>query len=119
MQDKLEGFAEAGFAVAAITYDSVEQNAKFKAAEDLEYPLLSDQGFNSVKNYGILNETHKEGDFAYGVGHPGIVLIDPDNQIIMKRAEEKYSTRPSMEELLQAALDWTDQSTMEKDSSAD
>lgn len=115
MQGKLEEFNAAGVAVAAVTYDSVEQNAKFKSAENLEYSLLSDQGFNTVKNFGILNETHKEGDFAYGVGHPGVLLIDTDNKIVLKRAEERYSNRPSMDELLEAVKEFTGEATSDED----
>lgn len=115
MQGKLEEFNDAGVAVAAVTYDSVEQNAKFKSAENLDFSLLSDQGFNTVKNFGILNETHKEGDFAYGVGHPGVFLIDTDNKIVLKRAEERYSNRPSMDELLEAVTEFTGEATPVED----
>ena len=101
MQDRVAEFNEAGVAVAASTYDDVEQNAKFKSSEELTYTLLSDQDSKTVKSLGILNENYEEGSFAYGVPHPGVILVDADDKVVLKRAEEKYSDRPSMDALLE------------------
>lgn len=108
MQERLSDFTDAGVAVVALTYDEYEQNAKFSEAEDLSYPLLSDQDVTTVKNFGILNEQHEEGSGAYGVPHPGVVLIDEDDKIVLKRAEEQYSSRPSMDELAEAIREFLD-----------
>lgn len=101
MQERVAEFNEAGVAVAASTYDKFEQNAKFKSSEELTYTLLSDQDSTTVKSLGILNENHEEGSFAYGVPHPGVILVDTDGKVVLKRAEEKYSDRPSMDDLLE------------------
>lgn len=107
MQERVAEFNEAGVAVAASTYDDVEQNAKFKSSEELTYPLLSDQDAKTVKSLGILNEDHEEGSFAYGVPHPGVILVDADGKVVLKRAEEKYSNRPSMDALLEDVKQFT------------
>ena len=91
MQERVSEFNDAGVAVSASTYDSVEQNSEFKTSEELTYPLLSDQDAKTVKALGILNEQYEEGSRAYGVPHP----------VVLKRAEEKYSDRPSMDDLLE------------------
>ncbi len=101
MQERVSEFNDAGVAVSASTYDSVEQNAEFKTSEELTYPLLSDQDAKTVKALGILNERYEEGSRAYGVPHPGVILIDTDGKVVLKRAEEKYSDRPSMDDLLE------------------
>ena len=72
-----------------------------KVAKKLTYPLLSDQDAKTVKALGILNEQYEEGSGAYGVPHPGVILVDTDGKVVLKRAEEKYSDRPSMDDLLE------------------
>ena len=101
MQERVSEFNDAGVAVSASTYDSVEQNSEFKTSEELTYPLLSDQDAKTVKALGILNEQYEEGSRAYGVPHPGVILVDTDGKVVLKRAEEKYSDRPSMDDLLE------------------
>ncbi len=64
--------------------------------------MLSDQNAETVNRLGIRNESHEEGTFAYGVPHPGVILVDSEGTIVLKRSEEKYSTRPDMDELLVA-----------------
>ena len=117
-------FKEAGVAVSASTYDSVEQNAKFKSSEELTYPLLSDQDAKTVKALGILNERYAEGSRPYGVPHPGVILVDTDGKVVLKRAEERYSDRPSMDELLEdvkefVAGEGTEEETEAEESSED
>ena len=111
MQKRVEEFNEAGVAVAASTYDAVEQNAKFKTSSELTYPLLSDQESQTVKSLGILNENYEEGSFAHGVPHPGVILVDSEGKVVLKRAEEKYSDRPSMDDLLEDVKRFVEEST--------
>ena len=101
MQERITEFEEAGIAVAASTYDDIEQNASFKSSEELTYPLLSDQDAKTVKNLGILDESYEEGSSFYGVSHPGVIMVDSDGKVVLKRAEETYEDSPSMDELLE------------------
>ena len=91
-----------GVAVAAVTYDSVSQNASFSSENELKYPLLSDREHQTVKDLGILNEQFESDHFAYGVSHPGVFLLDSNGKIVMKRSEEQYSKRPDFSELIDA-----------------
>lgn len=88
-----------------MTYDAVRQNREFSTENELGYPLLSDEGGTTVSRLGIRNEQHEEGSFAYGVANPGIMVIQADGKIVLKRAEEKYSERPSFDELVTAVKD--------------
>lgn len=99
MQERITEFEEAGIAVAASTYDDIEQNASFKSSEELTYPLLSDQDAKTVKNLGILDESYEEGSLFYGVSHPGVIMVDSDGKVVLKRAEEKYKDPQSMDVL--------------------
>ncbi|MXZ43428.1 MAG: redoxin domain-containing protein [Gammaproteobacteria bacterium] len=119
MQDRLVDFNEAGVAVAASTYDKVNQNATFKSSEELTYPLLSDQEAKTVKSLGILNEDYAEGSGAYGVPHPGVILIDSDGKVVLKRAEEKYSDRPSMDDLLEDVKKFVAEAESDDDANAE
>lgn len=119
MQERVADFNEAGVAVAASTYDKVEQNAEFKSSEELTYPLLSDQEAKTVKALGILNEQYEEGSGAYGVPHPGVVLVDTEGNVVLKRAEEKYSDRPSMDDLLEDVKEFVAGDTSEEAADAE
>lgn len=115
MQARVAEFNEAGVAVVASTYDAVEQNSKFKSSEELTYTLLSDQMAQTVRSLGILNESYEEGSFAYGVPHPGVILVDSAGKVVLKRAEEKYSDRPSMDELLEDVKEFVAQASAEEE----
>lgn len=87
--------------MAAISYDPPETNSGFAMDEDLSFPLLSDQNAQTVNGFGIRNNDYDEGHFAYGIPHPGIVLIDPKGKIAMKMAEADYRKRPSIDLLIE------------------
>ena len=80
----------------------MSQNREFSSENGLFYELLSDEGGETVSRLGIRNEDFEEGSFAYGVANPGIMLVDSDGKIVLKRAEEKYSERPDFDELVKA-----------------
>ena len=89
-----------GVKVVAISYDSPEANNGFSMDEGLSFPLLSDQNAQTVNGFGIRNNDYGEGHFAYGIPHPGIVLIDPKGKVAMKMAEADYRKRPSIDLLI-------------------
>lgn len=102
MQRRQSELTKLDLAVAAVTYDAVSQNREFSSDNGLFYELLSDEGGETVSRLGIRNEDYEEGSFAYGVANPGIMLVDSDGKIVLKRAEEKYSDRPDFDELVKA-----------------
>ncbi|MYD45791.1 MAG: peroxiredoxin family protein [Gammaproteobacteria bacterium] len=119
MQDRIEELNEAGVAVTASTYDDIEQNASFKSSEELTYPLLSDQDAKTVKSLGILNEDYEEGSSRYGVAHPGVVLVDTEGKVVLKRAEERYEDSSSMDDLLEEVKELVAMEASEEETDAE
>ena len=82
-----------GVNVAGMTYDTPEIIEKFVKKWKVGYPMLRDVERQHVEAWGIRNEEYGEGTFAYGVPHPGVVLISPDGEILAKFAEPGYRSR--------------------------
>ena len=100
MEAKVEDFKALELEVVAISYDEWETNKGFSQDNDLGYELLSDSDANTVNALKIRNEDYAEGHPAYGVSRPGILVVDENGKIVLKRAEESYRDRPDLEELL-------------------
>lgn len=98
-------FTNLGVNVAAITYDSSATNLKFVKQFDTGYPLLSDVGFVHANSFGVLNEAHEPGDYAYGVAHPGMMWISPEGLLRLKFAEPGFRKRPDFEAVIAAIKD--------------
>ena len=47
-------------------------------------PLLRDVDGQHVDAWGIRNEEYGPGTFAYGIPHPGVVLVSPNGEILAK-----------------------------------
>lgn len=107
LEEWREQFAGLGINVAGMTYDELGILAEFHAAENLGFPLLKDENARHVNALGIRNEDYDEGHRAYGIPHPGILLISPDGQIKAKYAVPGYRRRPPFKALygdVEAAL---------------
>jgi peroxiredoxin Q/BCP len=72
--------ADAGFTVLGISPDSPAKLAKFRAAEGLTFPLLSDPGREVLKAYGAFGEKMMYGKTTLGVIRSTFV-IDPDGKV--------------------------------------
>lgn len=89
-----------GFNLIAISYDPIEELAKFKTRRDISYPLLSDKDSEIIDAFDIRNEKFKPGHYAYGVPHPLIAFVDTDGVIKAKLYEESFKNRPELENIL-------------------
>lgn len=85
-----------------MTYDSVEILAAFHGEKNLGYPLLHDEQAKHVLGFEVLNEAYGPGHGAYGIPHPGILLLDGNGVITAKFAVPGYRQRPPMSEVLKA-----------------
>ena len=92
-----------GIGIAAMTYDSNEDAHKFSRQFGIEFPILQDVDQFHVRRFDILNKDHSPGHWAFGVPHPGILLIDRKGILRFKLAEEGYRERPAWSEVLEAA----------------
>jgi peroxiredoxin len=97
-----------GVAVAAMTYDAVETNARFQARHKVTYTLLSDIGARHVTAFGILNEQYAPGHRFYGIAHPGMMLVSPEGKIVARFAEANFRQRPDYDEVVTAVRTWLD-----------
>jgi peroxiredoxin len=86
-------FDQLGVGVVGMTYDKPEFIQAFHREWQLEFPLLRDLDGQHVDAWGIRNEQYGEGTFAYGIPHPGVVLLAPDGKILAKFAEPGYRSR--------------------------
>ena len=100
LNEKTEEFKALGVNVAAVSYDSFEVNARFSEAKTLLYPLLGDVDAKTVSAFGILNNRFNPGHMAYGVPHPGVVMVDKTGTVRFKAALEDYRKRPDLSNVL-------------------
>jgi peroxiredoxin Q/BCP len=66
-RDNLGGFDKSGFAVVGISPDTPEKLAKFRDAEGLTFPLLSDPTRSVLEAYGAYGEKMMYGKKVTGV----------------------------------------------------
>ena len=100
LKDYAAEFQALGINVAAMSYDSLEILDGFYRSYELPYPLLRDDEQQHVKAYGVLNERYKPGHRAYGIPHPGALLIEPDGRIRAKFAVPGFRQRPPFDAML-------------------
>ena len=88
--------------MAAMSYDNPDVLAEFSEAKNIGYVLLSDESGGYFVTLGIRNEEYGKEHFAHGVPHPGILFIDTQGVLRLKRAVPGYRDRPPLEELHEA-----------------
>ena len=83
----------AGFALYAVSYDSVEVLNSFAVKHGVDYPLLSDEGSQVIRSLGILNEAAAE--TVFGIPHPGTFVLNEDGTVRNKEFYSSYRERDS------------------------
>ena len=101
LNDIKDQFDAIGVGVAGMTYDKPEIIQAFHDKWALAYPLLGDADRQHVDAWDIRNKEYGEGTFAYGVPHPGVVLLSPDGTILAKWAEAGYRSRADWSTVLE------------------
>lgn len=96
-----EQFEEIGVGIVGMTYDDAEIIQAFHAEQELSFPLLRDVDAQHVNAWGIRNLEYEEGSFAYGIPHPGVVLLSPEGRILAKWAERGYRQRADWSTVLE------------------
>ena len=108
MQNYVEEYAEAGVGIVVITYDAPELQQAFVDAGNITYPFISDVDATTMISLGILNEGNSPGEPAYGIPHPGVFIVDRENQIVGKIFIESFRERVDGEGTLRYALEVLD-----------
>jgi hypothetical protein len=113
-----------GLAVAVISYDSRAVLADFAARHAISYPLLSDAGSTTIKQYGILNTVVEEAlgpngkdpavtedrqryvsvtppaERFRGMAFPGTFMLDRQGRVTSRFFEDYYWERNSVSNIL-------------------
>jgi peroxiredoxin Q/BCP len=79
-RDSLDSLTAAGFAVLGLSPDKPEKLARFRDAQRLTFPLLSDVDRTTLTAYGAYGEKKLYGKTVVGVIRSTFV-IDPDGRI--------------------------------------
>ncbi len=95
-----ESFKQAGYGVAAISYDSPEILRIFSQNNKLNYSLLSDQNVESFKALQVVNAQYAPGDKHYGIPYPGVIVVNENAEVIHKYFFEGYKKRVKFKQLL-------------------
>ena len=91
-----DGFAERGYAVAVLTYDPVEDLARFDLRRDVSLTLLSDAGSQVIDAWGVRDPVYDDPDsLGYGVPYPIAYVIGTDGIIRARFWHEAGLGQPS------------------------
>ena len=93
LQTHLAGLAEQGILPLVISYDAQKVLAGFAEDHGIEYPLLSDEGSEVIRRYGILNTLIDPGEENHGIPFPGTYLVGRDGRVEEKRFHREYRVR--------------------------
>jgi len=101
LNDIQDQFADINVGIVGMTYDKPDIIQSFHKKWEIGYPVLRDVDLQHVEAWGIRNEEYGEGTFAYGVPHPGVVLMSANGEILAKWAEAGYRSRADWSEVLE------------------
>jgi thioredoxin-dependent peroxiredoxin len=80
-RDNLRELDDAGFAVLGISPDPVAKLQRFRDAQDLNFPLLSDTAKSVLTQWGAYGEKQNYGRTVTGVIR-STFIVDPDGKIV-------------------------------------
>ena len=106
LQSRYADLQQRGLGLAVITYDSTTSLAAFAAARGITFPVLSDEGSATIREYGLLNEEMNP-DRApverrammqrlYGIPHPGTFMLDPAGRVTARFFEAAFQERSTV-----------------------
>jgi peroxiredoxin len=95
LRDNLDEFKSFKLQIVGLSFDGVDVLKKFSDEQDIPFPLLSDEGSQTIHQY----ELH----FQRGLPHPATLVIGTDGVVRAKLMKDGYVDRHSIDELLKAA----------------
>ncbi len=105
MQNHVEAYEAAGVGIVVVTYDTPELQQAFVDAGDITYPFISDIDAATMIALGVLNEQNEPGEPSYGIPHPGVFVVNLDNEIVGKIFIDSFRERVDGEGTLRYALE--------------
>jgi peroxiredoxin len=101
LQGRVQELTREGFGVAAVSYDPVAVLADFASRRGITFPLLSDPGSRTIREYGILNTTiAPTNQQAYGVPFPGTFMVNREGVVTSRFFEPAYQERNTVASIL-------------------
>ncbi len=100
--ERLDEVAALGYALAAVSYDSVEDLARYARRYRIRYRLLSDPESEIIRAFDVLNERHAPGSRGHGIPHPIIFVLDAGGTVTHRFSEASYRDRPEINLVLEA-----------------
>ena len=95
-----------GVGLAVITYDPTTTLSAFADARGISFPLLSDEGSATIREYGLLNEDMNPErapeerrammQRLYGIPYPGTFMLDPAGRVTARFFEAAYQERSTV-----------------------
>jgi hypothetical protein len=90
-----------GLGLAAISYDPVSVLADFARRRGITFPLLSDEGSRTIRQYGLLNTTVPETNKTlYGIPFPGTFFVNRDGVVTSRVFEAAYQERDTISSIM-------------------
>ncbi len=102
LSERGEEITKYGFSIISISYDSPDKLKAFSKKYSYPYTMLSDEGSELIKQFGILNEDIADDSPYYGIPHPTVYVVNSDGFVQAVLAEEGYKDRPQIEAIVDA-----------------
>ena len=90
LERNLAAIRKQGLGVAAISYDSVAVLKNFADRQHITFPLLSDSGSQTIRAFGILNETVKPDTAFYGIPYPGTFIVNAQGKVTVEVLRRRF-----------------------------
>ncbi len=124
LQSQVEELQERGIGLAAISYDAVDVLSAFAQEQGITFPLLSDLGSRTIREYGILNPVPEwaqgpnsddpivAADIAtyvsvmnprpimIGIAFPGTFVLETDGRVSSRYFEDFYIERNTVSSII-------------------
>ena len=93
LQSRYNDIKRQGLGLIAISYDAPETLKRFSDSRGITFPLISDPGSQTIRRYGLLNETVDPKSRTYGIPHPGTFIVDRKGVVVSRFFEDAYQER--------------------------
>jgi peroxiredoxin len=101
MQERLAEFEAAGVQPVAISIDTPRQSLDLSRKAHYTFPILSDPGAKTIRQYGVLHE--KAGENGADIARPAEFLVDRNGTVRWANLTEDFRVRARPQQLLEAA----------------
>ena len=96
-RDELQNFKSKNVAVIGMSADSSKRQKNFCDKQNFEYPMLSDEGKNVLKSYGVWGTKKMYGREYEGIYRYTYVI---DDKGMIEKAYEKVSVKTHAQDIL-------------------